>query len=158
MIPGSVSLIHSSHPVSPASLLLRDRRSGADFLVDSGADISVLPASPSDLAGRPSARLVAANGSTIRAFGSKSLPLKFDGLATSHKFLVAEVKKPILGADFFSSHRLLIDLQGRRLLRLPPDGSHFLSLLPVVVAGTFVVIFFRFILWSWSNSRQLLWS
>ena len=38
-------------------------------------------------------------------------------------FLVANVARPILGADFFSQHDLIIDLKRRRLLRgsLPGD-------------------------------------
>ena len=41
---------------------------------------------------------------------------------------------PILGADFFSQHRLLIDMAGRRLLRLPLVGSTVLSIMDVVKA------------------------
>ena len=42
--------------------------------------------------------------------------------------------RPILGTDFFSKHGLAIDLSGRRLLRLPQDGSSFLSPLSTVAA------------------------
>ena len=109
MIPSQVSHITStSHLSSLSSLLLRNRRSGREFLLDSGADISVLPASKSKLSGPETAQLVAANRSIIRAFGSRTLQLSFDGLSASHSFMIAAVKKPILGEDFFSSNGPLI--------------------------------------------------
>ena len=36
----------------------------------------------------------------------------------SHEFFLADVTRPILGADFFIAHSLIIDLKGRRLLSL----------------------------------------
>ena len=103
-----------------------------DFLVDTGADVSVFPASSSDTS--PAGSLVAANGSSIQTFGTRRLPIHFQGLKTDQLFHVASVKRPILGADFFADHDLLIDLRGRRLLRLPRKGSSFLSPLPPVQA------------------------
>ena len=100
--------------------------------MDSGADISVFPASPSALRGLPTSSLVAANGSTIKTYGTKNINLHFRGLRATQLFHVAAVSKPILGADFFSRHRLLIDIGGRRLLRLQPDDSPLFSPHPTV--------------------------
>ena len=61
---------------------------------------------------------MAANGSTIRTFGTRTVPVRLQGATFRHSFILAEVNKPILGADFFTAHSLLIDLAGRRLLRL----------------------------------------
>ena len=102
--------------------------------MDTGADVSVFPASASDQRHSGSTPLVAANGSSINTFGTKSIRLRFDGLHTDHPFHLAAVSRPILGADFFSRHGLLIDLRGGRLLRLPKDGSSLLSPLPTIAA------------------------
>ena len=50
-------------------------------------------------------------------FGKRSLPVNFGGVAFSQEFWIASVSRPILGADFFSGHGLLIDMS-RKCLRL----------------------------------------
>ena len=60
--------------------------------------------------------LSAANGTSIKTFGRRSISLSFRGLSVSHTFLLAEVKQPILGSDFFRAHDLLIDVPRPRLL------------------------------------------
>ena len=97
------------------------------FLIDSGADISVLPLSFSLSANgkppapRPGQRLRAANGTFIDTFGKKSITVKFPGFLAQHSFRIARVAQPILGADFFRKHSLLIDVKGN-CLRLPGGG------------------------------------
>ena len=103
--------------------------------LSTAAPTCVFPAKGTPSRQSLSSNLVAANGSTIRTFGSKSLHLKFPGLHTSQSFHLADVRKPILGANFISKHGLLIDLQGRRLLRLPPDDSSLLAPLATVAAS-----------------------
>ena len=106
------------------TLLVHDSGTGQRFLVDTGADISVLPASRADRTSRRStAPLMAANGSAIRTYGAVSRIVVLNGRRFSHKFVVADVTKPILGADFFTTHKLLIDLAGRRLLLLASENS-----------------------------------
>ena len=85
------------------------------FLVDSGADVSVYPVSDRERQCPVGSSLKAANGSTIRTFGSKDIALCFPGLQTTHSFLLADVRRPILGADFFLAKNLLIDIPNRRL-------------------------------------------
>ena len=64
-----------------------------------------------------SLNLVAANGSSIRTFGKRILPISFaKGHRVDHVFWIAEVSRPILGADFFTEHNLLIDLPHRQLV------------------------------------------
>ena len=102
------------------SLSIVDDVSKRSFLIDSGADVSVFPATdiqqsfPTKI---PSLR--AANGTSIACFGSRTVPLSFGPLITKHSFKIASVKQPILGSDFFQKHDLLIDVGGRRLLCLP---------------------------------------
>ena len=95
------------------------------FLVDSGADISVLPLSfllqskpTSQLTPRPGQRLRAANGTFIDTFGKKTVKLQLQNFSTSHSFRVAKVAQPILGADFFRRHSIVIDV-ANNCLRLP---------------------------------------
>ena len=100
-----------------------DSTSKCSFLIDSGADISVLPLSflsdkNSAVFPRPGQRLRAANGTFIDTFGKKSLLLTLPGFSARHSFRVAKVDKPILGADFFRKHSLLIDVKNN-CLRLP---------------------------------------
>ena len=101
-----------------------DRQAGTTFLVDSGADESVYPATKADRQRPRSADLVAANGSVIRTWGKKSINLQLgNGRAFVQEMWVAEVTQPILGADFFIKNCLAMDLGGRRLLglnHLPP--------------------------------------
>ena len=63
-----------------------------------------------------------------------TLNLRFRDLRARHRFYLANVPRPILGADFFSRQGLLIDLPGRRLLRRPPDDSLLLAPLAAIEA------------------------
>ena len=94
---------------------MSDEVSGCSFLVDTGADISVFPASIEEKRSPASAlsNLVAANGSTIALFGSKSLKLSFPSVNLVHRFRIADVSKPILGSDFFARTGLLVDIKNR---------------------------------------------
>ena len=83
--------------------------------MDSGADVSVYPASARERQCPRGSLLTAANGTTIQTFGSKDIFLCFPGLQDKHTFLLADVNRPILGADFFLAQNLLIDIPCRRL-------------------------------------------
>uniref|UniRef100_A0A5S6QAW0 RNA-directed DNA polymerase n=1 Tax=Trichuris muris TaxID=70415 RepID=A0A5S6QAW0_TRIMR len=94
-----------------------DRISGRHFLIDTGAEISVIPASAMEIRSHiPTACLVAANNSTIKTYGTRTLPLNFCSRHFTWTFTVADVAQPLLGADFFRAHSLLVDMKGRRLI------------------------------------------
>lgn len=97
-----------------------DRRTGQSFLIDTGADVSVYPASAQHRkASPPSASLSAANGTCIKTWGKLNITLEISSRKLySHDFYLADVTRPILGADFFIAHSLIIDLKGKRLLSL----------------------------------------
>ena len=96
---------------------IKERNSGQSFLIDSGADECVYPATPADLSLPQTSQLVAANGSIIRTFGKRTLPISFGaGHEVLQPFWIATAQKPILGADFFRQHDLLIDVPRLRLL------------------------------------------
>ena len=97
-----------------------DRHTGTQFLVDSGADVCVFPASANLWRTKsPSGFLSAANGSKINTWGQRALTLNFGkNKAYQQDFYLADVTRPILGANFFSANNIAIDLRGRRLIDL----------------------------------------
>ena len=100
-------------------LFVTDRRTGVRFLVDTGAEVSVLPPSRQDRNRHhhpSSPSLTAVNGSSIPTFGQRCLALDLGLRRTfSFMFTVADVSHAILGADFLSHFSLQVDLRRRRL-------------------------------------------
>ena len=91
-------------------LLVWDRKAGHKFLVDTGAQVSVLPATAQDRLRQKTEPLVAANGSKIDTFGTKTIPLDLGFRKFKWSFVLANVNRLMLGADFFCSNHLLIDV------------------------------------------------
>ncbi|BHF67413.1 hypothetical protein SprV_0301043900 [Sparganum proliferum] len=88
------------------------------FLVDTGAQISVVPPTAADRRfPSPGLHRQAANCSPIPTFGSLSLTLNI-GLRRSFTwiFVIADVPHAILGSDFLAEFDLLVDCQYVRLL------------------------------------------
>ena len=88
------------------------------FLINTGAEISVLPATKVDRQRRQYGfNLQAAKGTAIPTYGQHSLTLNL-GLRHPFRwmFTVADVKHPILGADFLGHHGLLVDIRNRTLI------------------------------------------
>lgn len=121
-------------------MFITDTRSGRQFLIDSGADISVIP----PVAGhRASSDLVltAANGTRIRTFGPKDLRLNI-GLARSFpwRFEMADVARAIIGADFLKYYGLLLDVRNRRLIDQDSSTAIKTSVANVQVSDIFSVV------------------
>ena len=55
--------------------------------------------------------LVGASSARINCYGSRIIPLQFSRRRFSWDFEIADVNKPILGADFLTAHGLVVDLQ-----------------------------------------------
>ena len=88
------------------------------FLVDTGAEVSVLPPSVSDRNHRKSTlTLQAVNNSPITTYGNRLLTLNI-GLRRTFQwvFIIADVKNPIIGADFLRHYSLLVDVEHNRLV------------------------------------------
>lgn len=114
---GDPALLTVVVPRNAKQLLLKDEKSGHIFLVDTGAQVSVVPATPADRdRAKPSASLRAANGSIIHTYGVVSTTLQFSGRRFPSTLVVANVQRPLLGADFIRRHRLLVDLANDRLI------------------------------------------
>lgn len=88
-----------------------------NFLIDTGAEVSVLPATQSHKLLPPLTYLYAANGTKIPVFKRQTLQLELN-LRRSFEwtFYVAAVSQPILGADFLTHFDLLIDIKNRKLI------------------------------------------
>lgn len=100
-------------------LFLSDAVTKQQFLVDTGAEVSVYPATGLETrVNQPSLplKLVAANGTAIQTFGTRELVLHFALTVYKCKFILATVPRPLLGADFLRSNALLVDLKGKRLV------------------------------------------
>ncbi|GFR90995.1 retrovirus-related Pol polyprotein [Elysia marginata] len=108
--------------VNSSSISVTDIISGRSFLVDTGAEESIFPATNTDKKKSRGPNLIAANGLAIATYGKRLISLKLSkNTLFKQKFWIADVTQPILGADFFSNHRLAIDLSNKRLVSL--DGG-----------------------------------
>ena len=94
-----------------------DRPSGTRFLIDTWADISVIPSSATDKCHPSSATLQAVNKTSIQTYGEKSLTLDI-GLHRMFRwvFIIADLPIPILGADFLAHFSLKVDVAHRQLI------------------------------------------
>lgn len=102
-------------------LFIYDRLTKLKFLIDSGSDLSIIPPDKTrKLIADNSFHLFAANGSQIKTFGQKMTTVTL-GLRRNFtwSFIVADVSKPIIGADFLKQNKLLIDLNKKQLI----DGT-----------------------------------
>lgn len=105
-------------PLISRRIFITDTNSGAVFLVDTGADLCVFPR---DMVSQPREKcnyeLSAANGSTIVTYGTIMMCLNL-GLRRDFtwRFVVADITKPIIGADFLAHYNLLVDVRNRRLM------------------------------------------
>ena len=111
--PGPV-LMAASTAGLPCSRLffVTDHASGLRFLVDTGAEVSVIPPSRGAHSSTPAGpSLQAANKSVIATFSTRSLVLNLR-LRRSFPwtFIITVVQHPILGADFLSHFNLLVDV------------------------------------------------
>ena len=112
--------VGATHPTGqPGSRLfyVMDTNTRKQFLVDTGAAVSVFPASKSHKNKPSTFALQAANGSRIATYGQQSLTLDL-GLRRSCRwvFIIADVATPILGADFLHHFQFLVDMTKRRLI------------------------------------------
>jgi hypothetical protein len=88
-------------------IFLQDSVSKQQFLVDTGAAVSVFPHKSSAAISGP--LLAGADGKPISAWGRVTKKLNFGLHSFVVSFILAAVSKPILGIDFLSAHRLLVD-------------------------------------------------
>lgn len=97
---------------------IQDHFTSRRFLVDMGAEVSIIPPSCADrISHKGTPSLQAANGSDVMTFGVKSLTLDL-GLRRTFRWvfiIIADVQHPILGADFLYNFDLCVDIQQHTL-------------------------------------------
>lgn len=99
-------------------LIIFDRTANKRFLVDTGSDLSIIPATSKDRKSSSSQwQLHAANGTVIKTFGHRFVTTDM-GLRRkfSWNFIIADVSTPIIGADFLAHFGIIVDLKRRRLI------------------------------------------
>lgn len=99
-------------------LFVKDRGTNTEYLIDTGSDICVYPVTALRERRRiTNYQLSAANGSTIDTYGYFQQNLDL-GLRRNFpwRFVVADVTKPIIGVDFLSHYRLIVDVSQQKLV------------------------------------------
>ncbi|KFD65158.1 hypothetical protein M514_11382 [Trichuris suis] len=121
--PRGLMAVGSSGTRDCRLFVITDRRSGTSFLVDTGSQVSVLPRSRfHQTTTSPHPCLIAANGARITTYGRRHLMIDLDlGKLMHWSFIIADVLRPILGADFLRHYNLLVDMNQHRLV----DGTTF---------------------------------
>jgi hypothetical protein len=105
-------------------LHVQDALSGRRFLVDTGANVSVFPGPAAAQDNPCHTRLEAANGTTIRTYGTRTIPISINNRRYEWSFVIADVTQPLLGADFLSAQGLMVDLRGQLLVDTTTYLSH----------------------------------
>nr|VZI06335.1 unnamed protein product [Spirometra erinaceieuropaei] len=104
---------------------INGKSSGLRFLVDTGAEVSVIPPLRRHRLKPSQFSFQAANSTTISTYGQRSLTL---GLGLRRRFqwvfIEADVKSSIIGAEFLSSFGLRVDVRHRRLTTHHPTLYH----------------------------------
>src|SRR6201990_2896569 len=87
------------------------------FIWDTGAIYSILKATDEDRKNAPIGHFLAANNTSINVYGKKTLKIDF-GIRRSyeHTYYVAETKFDILGIDFLTKHKFIIDFNTKNII------------------------------------------
>jgi len=112
---GNVEWTNSNVPL----LKIFDPISKLNFIVDTGSQISVLPADPNFTQLFHKGFIASADGTKIPIYDEVELTLSFNfHRVFKWKFVYATVKYPILGIDFLRHYNLTVDLNNDCLIDL----------------------------------------
>ncbi|GFX66148.1 peptidase A2 domain-containing protein [Trichonephila clavipes] len=110
-------MVAYSLPKESRRLFIRDRTTNISFLVDTGSNVSLIPADDHQKRNASKQTLFATNSSAIHVYGKKTLTLNFNlGIDFMWTFLIADVSSPIIGADFLHYFELVPDLSNKYLI------------------------------------------
>ena len=76
----------------------------------------MVPASRLDKRAEATKQLQAANGTSITTYDARNALLHFGNHRYAVHLVIANVKRPLLGAEFLRQHNLLVDIRGQRLI------------------------------------------
>ena len=122
----------SSSSVKNDLLYVHDVSTKQKWLIDGGAVLSIIPPTLAQrLQGPTDMSLQAANGSRIKCYGIRQMPIHLPGRKLSFPITIADVKQPILGADFLAkfylapNHRdgTLIDLRDMSTIKVEHEAK-----------------------------------
>ena len=108
---------HTGHPQSRL-FFATDAQTHTKFLVNTESEVSIISPTPVDISHSPNPRtLTAVTNTAITTYGQCSLKFNL-GLRCLLPwiFVIADVQKPIIGADFPRHYRLMIDICMCKLL------------------------------------------
>lgn len=106
------------HNLTTGRLFITDRITQTQFLIDTGSDICVYPVSAfRERRCKTTYQLTAANGSAIDTYGYIQLNLNL-GLRRNFpwRFVIADVTKAIIGVDFLTHYRLIVDVSEQKVI------------------------------------------
>ena len=106
--------------------VIKDQVSKRDILIDTGAQVTLWPATPTELSQVPddSISLVAANKTKIPAFGKRQMCFQFGSRKYTWTVIIAKVFHPLIGSDFLRHYKLLVDVANKQLLQMDSLTSH----------------------------------
>lgn len=110
--------VHLSQLPTSNRLFVPDIKSGKEFLIDTGAEVSVIPSTRSDrIKDVNEPPLYAANNTIIKTYGSTRITVDF-GLRRpfTWNFIIADTNKAIIGIDFLRHFNLIIDTKSGKLI------------------------------------------
>ena len=98
---------------------IKDKESGLLFLLDSGAEISLVKPLPHEHRNQQASNaLVTVNGAPIATFGFRTMYISFDKVTTFRWiFVIADVSNNIIGTDFLKHFDLSLDFASMKLVR-----------------------------------------
>ena len=99
-------------PTNRSLLYVTDRESRLRFLIDTSAEMSIIHRSITEKRnGQDTFGLLAANGSPVVTYGTRSLTLNLRlRRIFLWVFIIAKVRNSILGADFLKHHGLVVNM------------------------------------------------
>ncbi|CAH8519923.1 unnamed protein product [Schistosoma margrebowiei] len=111
-----MALLAGPSPQVDRLFYVHDYRTNARFLVDTGAQVSVVPRDSSKSQATV-LRLRAANGSVIPTYGTRQLAVNLGNRRRYlWTFIIADVPTAILGIDFLQHYKLLVDSRRLQLI------------------------------------------
>jgi predicted aspartyl protease len=118
-----IPAVNTIHVFSGQSKLcfVRDRLSGKDFLVDTGATLSLLLLPHRSAAAATGPKLQSVKGQLIKTWNFVNLRVEFNGWERQFAFLRADVPFPIIGLDFLRFFRMQVDPSSSDILVPTPS-------------------------------------